>query len=276
MQSKPLAAGSGPRPRAALALLLLALALAASPAGAQAAGSAAAPPVIPRDLVVRTIDGRSAVLADLWREQPLLVTLYYTRCSGICVPYLLSLGRIANAATDTERPYRILAISFDPEDSLDDVRAHTEALGLAAKPGWSFGVADAAGVRALAAAFGFWYRFDRELGQYDHQAMTAAIIDGRLVRVLPGNPVNPRAFRELLWELRGNYVPTYTLPSGEALGSCLDYDPVTGEMHLGRGLLLLVLPALLALLLSAGVFEGYGRISAGWWRAPGSRRSAWR
>lgn len=279
MQRKQVAAGSAPWPSVAPGVTArvrtVALALLVAPVmAAFAAAPAEDTPGLPADLVVETIDGEELRLEALWQERPLLVTLYYTRCSGVCVPYLLSLGRIANAGAEAERPYTVLALSFDPADGLADVRAQAEALGLAGKPGWRFGVADPEGVRALTAALGFRYGFDRHRKQYDHEAMTAAIIDGRVVRVLRGNPVNARAFRELLWELHGNYVPTYTLPSGAALGRCLDYDPITGETHVGRGLLLLVLPAVLALSVSGLVFRGWGRFNPGDLPGPASRRSA--
>ena len=230
-----------------LAVLCLAAALASPPVQAQAVT------LVP-DIRVLDIDGRDYWLAELWAERPLLVTLFYTRCVGVCSPYLLSLAETMAAYGGAGRDYDVLALSFDPEDVADEVRVHAGRLGLAGKPGWLFATAAAADVKALADVFGFWYRLDAMRRQYDHPAMTGVVVDGRVVRVLKGNPVNGRAFLETLWELKGNFVPTYAMPGRQALLSCLQYDPITGRARPNWGLLVLSLPGLVALGLTGLIF----------------------
>lgn len=241
--------------RAAIRCAGVLAALLCSPVVAHA-GAREAPtaPVAVSDAVIELLDGRVRRLADLWGESPLLVTLYYTRCSGVCTPYLLSLGEAERAFGRVPADYRILALSFDAQDGLSQVRAYADGLGLNGRPRWSFGLAAPEVIDGLAAAFGFWYRLDAGREQYDHPAMTGVVIDGRVRRVLQGHPVNPRAFRELMWELQGRFVPAYTIPGRETLLGCLQYDPVTGRARLDWGLLLLALPGTAALALSALVF----------------------
>lgn len=207
------------------------------------------------DIPVRTIDGREATLSELWSQRPLLITLFYTRCVGVCSPYLLSLAETIAANGGVATAYNVLALSFDPDDDEEAVRDYARRMGLVGKPGWHVATAAPRDVSALADALGFWYRPDAARGQFDHPALTGAItMGGRVVRILEGIPVNPRAFRETLWELRGNFVPTYAMPNRNTLLSCFDYDPVTGRARPNWGLLVLVTPALVAFAVSVLIF----------------------
>jgi cytochrome oxidase Cu insertion factor (SCO1/SenC/PrrC family) len=214
---------------------------------------------VPADLVVIGLDGQSHTLEALWSLRPLLVTLYYTRCPGVCTPYLLALADTLGALGGAGRDYDILALSFDPRDQAEQVRAHAERFGLLKRPGWIFATADAKHVAALADAFGFWYRLDASRQDYDHPTMVAALYGGQILRVLEGSPVSARSIRETLWEMQGHFVPSYALPDGETLFSCLAYDPVTGRERPNWGLLVLAVPCLATLGIVSLMFLGAGK-----------------
>lgn len=201
---------------------------------------------VPADIRISDLDGREHRLEQMWSRRPLLLTLYYTRCPGVCTPYLMGLAETLERLGGAGDDYDVLALPFDPEDGPAQVRAHAERFGLLGRPGWIFATAEAVSLAELADSFGFWYRLDAARQQYDHPAMTAVVSGGRVVRVLEGSPVSTRALRETLWELQGHFVPTYTLPGRDSLLSCLAYDPVTGRARPNWGLLVLCLPALLA------------------------------
>lgn len=201
---------------------------------------------VPGDLQVLTLNSGKRTLEELWSRRPLLVTLYYTRCPGVCSPYLLALAESLELLGGAGRDYDVLALSFDPLDGPEQVRDHADGFGLLDRPGWIVATADPEQVARLADTFGFWYHLDSELGQYDHPAMTAVLSGGRILRVLEGNPASLRSLRESLWELQGHFVPSYAEPGKQSLFSCLAYDPVTGRTRPNWGLLLLILPALAA------------------------------
>ncbi|MCC6202956.1 MAG: SCO family protein [Gammaproteobacteria bacterium] len=239
--------GCRQRPRQLLWALAAVCFLGFAPASAQSPGA------VP-DITVRLVSGRSATLSELWASRPLLLALFYTRCVGVCSPYLLSLAETVAAQGGAGTAYDLLALSFDPADDAAAVAAYAARFGLDGRAGWNFATANAEDITALAAAIGFWFKPDTARGQFDHPALTVAIRDGRVVRALEGIPVNARAFRETLWELRGNFVPTYAMPGQNTLLSCFEYDAVTGKARPNWGLLLLVMPALVALAACVVIF----------------------
>lgn len=239
--------GCRQRPRRSLWVLAASCFLVAASALAQSPGA------LP-DITVTTAAGRTAPLSEFWSARPLLLTFFYTRCVGVCSPYVLSLAETVAAQGGAGAAYDLLAISFDPADDAATVGAYAARFGLATRTGWTFATASADDVAALTTAVGFWFKLDPARGQYDHPAMTFAIRDGRIVRALQGIPVNARAFREALWELRGNFVPTYALPGQNTLLSCFEYDAVTGAPRMNWGLLVLVTPAFLAIVICVLIF----------------------
>lgn len=245
--------------RSATAAVLVALAAAAAPLRATEAGR------LPRedrcvgrpvpDLAFRATAGGEATLSALWREQPLMVALVFTRCSGACSPLLLSLAAAQRATGGRGAGYRTLVLSFDPRDTPADMAALARRLGLANTPGWSFGVAEEPDVRRLAESVGFWYAWDAERRQFDHPGLLVAVRDGRVARLLVGTWVEPVRLYELERELRGELVPAYPLP-GRVLFRCFEYDPRTGRFALDTGFLVLLAPPALAWIGTLALFAG--------------------
>nr|MBP8725602.1 hypothetical protein [Saprospiraceae bacterium] len=61
-------------------------------------------------------------LSSLYSGGPLAVAWIYTRCFGICTPLMVDLAGAAQWLPG-ELPYKILVLSFDPRDCVDDMRA---------------------------------------------------------------------------------------------------------------------------------------------------------
>lgn len=193
------------------------------------------------DILVRDAAGRTLVLAQASRERPVLLALVFSRCAGICSPFLASL-RSAEAAAGETRDYRTVVVSFDPRDTAEDMAAMSRGLDIAGRTGWVFGVVAPNDVEALARAVGFWFRWDAARRQFDHPAMLVAIQRGRIVRLLVGGAVRPARLEEVLRELRGGFVAAYPLP-GRVLFRCFEYDLARGRWRLDWGFALLVAPA---------------------------------
>ena len=205
------------------------------------------------DIRVRTAPGSTVLLSELWRDRPLLLTLVFTRCAGICSPMLRSLRSAAASAGGLGTSYRILVVSFDPRDTLSDLDSLAGHLGVRSNPAWIFGVAPPPEVRRLAEATGFWFTWDEVTKQYDHPGTLAAVVRGRILRLRAGATVPSGYIAEILQELQGKFIPSYPLP-GKVAFRCFQYDPARGRFSVDWGLLLLVLPGLVAILATGWVF----------------------
>ncbi len=229
-----------------------------------AVGQPASPPTLPEegrlvyravpDILVRVSPDRGVRLSQLWSEKPLLITLVFSRCAGVCSPFLRSLveatARIGGVGAD----YRVVVLSFDPDDTLEDMQCMAKTVGVAGRPGWLFGTASAQDIRRLADSMGFWFRRVEGISQYDHPAMLAGVRNGRVLRILVGANVSPRDLRLVVREIEGDIVLSYALPDPKIPFRCLDYDPSTGRSRLDWGMLVLMAPSILTLLVVLVMF----------------------
>ncbi|HKV81545.1 MAG TPA: SCO family protein [Candidatus Sulfotelmatobacter sp.] len=197
-------------------------------------------------------------LSAIWRSKPLLLTMVFTRCAGVCSPFLHSLKSAVSEAGGLGADYRVLVLSFDPKDTVADMKMMAESLGVKSNPDWIFGVASPSDIRKVSAATGFWFQWDRPLEQYDHPAVVVAIDRGRVVRMLAGATVPPASLSEIVQELRGKFVASYVLP-GKVAFRCFEYDPNSGRYALDWGVILLLLPGTLAMLATGCVFFSASR-----------------
>ncbi|GBC76949.1 hypothetical protein HRbin08_00417 [bacterium HR08] len=221
------------------------------------------------DVRIRHGPGQMTSLSKLWRERPLLLTLIFTRCAGVCSPLLRSLKAAVASVGGAGRDYRILVLSFDPRDTLSDMAALADHVGVAGDPAWIFGVASAEDITRIVRATGFWFAWEAASRQYDHPAMVIGIRDGRIMRFLIGGAIAPVRLNEVIRELRGEFVPAYPLPR-KVLFRCFQYDPARGRWTPDWGLLLLLLPGMVTILGTVWLFrrERAHRLSA---KGPRSR-----
>lgn len=210
------------------------------------------------DIPLTLSDGRRVHLSQLWRERPLLMTLYYRRCPGICTPFLEWVRDAIQGVGGLGSDYQVLALTFDDTETVSDLRAQAQVLGLTDTPHWSFAVATRQDVAQLAARLDYKYRLDPRTQEFDHDSLLVGIDGGRVVRALLGTPTAKQRLRELIWEMRGRFVSIYRLP-GRTLLSCLSFDPLSGKIRFDWGLLLLVLPAVVAVSLALLTFKGQNR-----------------
>ena len=231
--------------RTAATLLMLVCMVAATTA--QSAVSRDTPPSEERvlntpvpDVWLTTATGRRVKLSQLASAKPLVLTFVFTRCAGVCSPFLMS-WRAADRALGRQGTYSRLVLSFDPRDTQADMSALARHLALQESDNWTLAVGDPDEVRRLAEAIGFWWDWDDNRQQFDHPAMLAAIREGRLVRLLVGGSVNSARLDELMREVSGEFVKTYPLP-GRILFRCVQFDAATGRVTVDWGFALLLVP----------------------------------
>jgi cytochrome oxidase Cu insertion factor (SCO1/SenC/PrrC family) len=204
------------------------------------------------DITIHTARGTVA-LSTLWQRAPVVLTLVFTRCAGVCSPFLRSL-RSADEALGAPADVQRIVLSFDPRDTVADMEQTARHLGVADRAGWVFGTARASDIDRLRDALGFWFTWDASREQFDHPAMVAGIRGGRVARLLVGSRVTAARLGEVVREARGQFVASYPLP-GAARFRCFDYDPASGAVTLAPGALLLLIPAFGAAAVTLGLFR---------------------
>lgn len=245
--------------------LALALALAAAGThGQRDLGAEVVPPPVPRpdeervvqkslpDIPVTLADGRQVALSSLWRERPLFLTLVFTRCYGVCSPFLRTVRSVADDVGGTGADYNIVALSFDSRDTADELSIMAGSAGAKDRAGWYFALASPADIARLTQAIGFEYKWNEATQQFDHPATLVGVDRGRVVRLLTGGAVSPARFREMLAEMRGEFVPIYPAQDGVRF-RCFEFR-ADGIPRPAPGMLLLIAPAIITLLLVAAFF----------------------
>nr|BCX00199.1 MAG: hypothetical protein KatS3mg041_0245 [Bacteroidota bacterium] len=215
------------------------------------------------DVLVETVAGRRW-LSSLWQERPLLITFAYTRCGGICRPFLGRLHKALEAIGGAGKAYTVVVLSMDPLDSPRSMYQLGQQIQRAHRPGWIWGIlAREADIPRLLRGVGYWTRWDSTLQQYDHPSAVIAVSgNGRLVRILVGNEVRSGPLADVVRELRGLWVRAYPLPDSTVAFRCFQYDPDQGWRP-DWGLMLLLLPGLLGLGFMFWLFGHRSRQSPG-------------
>jgi cytochrome oxidase Cu insertion factor (SCO1/SenC/PrrC family) len=242
----------------------VALTLVAAPAVAGAAGDRTAPPDEDRfvnvelpNIALTTAAATATDVAHVAAGRPLLLALVFTRCAGVCSPFLAS-WRAADGWLRDRAAMQRLVVSFDPRDTAADMAELARHLGVAGDTAWTFAVAAPADVQRIAAAVGFWYDWDESRQQFDHPAMLAAVRNGRVIRLLVGGTVASGRLDELVREASGRFVPSYPLP-GRGRFRCVQYDARTGRVTLDWGSALLLVPFAAVTLATAAMFGAGSR-----------------
>ena len=209
------------------------------------------------DIELQTASGVHMSLSSVAPGQPLLLTFVFTRCAGVCSPFLAS-WRTADRSVSSSRTFHRLVLSFDQRDTTADMGALARHLGADEDADWTFAIAPPSDVQRLADATGFWFDWDESRQQFDHPAMIAAARDGRLVRLLVGGVVSPRRLDGLMREAFGEFVPSYPLPGGVRF-RCVQFDVSTGRLTLDWGFLILLLPVVVSGLVTSVMFVAGSR-----------------
>lgn len=202
------------------------------------------------DAPLRTTGRQDITLLQLAEEKPLILALIFTRCSGVCTPFLLTLKENMDFAAPLEE-FNLVVLSFDPRDNLDDMLSLSRKFDLANDRQWIFAVTDS--IEALNQSIGFFPAWDEKREQFDHDALLVGInrqgfVTKKLIGIRGANDLEA-----LIRSARDIFSPTYRLPQANALFSCFNYDPATGKNRPGTGLLFIALPGVLTLMLLVAI-----------------------
>jgi protein SCO1/2 len=143
-------------------------------------------------------DGQPVDVQALF-DRPVILTLVYFRCPGICTPLLQELA--ANVDLSKLQPgedYRIVTVSFDPADTADMAKNKRDNLLATLErkevppEGWRFLTGTEETIRELTDAVGFRYTKNENGIDFVHAATVIFLSkEGKIVRYLNGTRFNP-------------------------------------------------------------------------------------
>ena len=152
------------------------------------------------ELTFRDETGQAIQLGSLF-DRPVVLTLVYFGCPGICTPLLHEVAQAADQAEPTPgKDYRLVTISFNPKDTpaMAAVRRETQLAAMSHKKppadAWRVLVGDAENIRRITAAVGFGYQPSPNGVDFVHPAMVAVLSgQGKIVRYFYlGSAAGPR------------------------------------------------------------------------------------
>lgn len=188
------------------------------------------------------IEGEQVQLSTLYRQQPLIIAQIFTRCSGICTPYIIQLKESLRQI-NSEKPYKVLVFSFDPRDQGQDMLHLSERYQLQNDTNWIFATTDQ--IEVLTNSIGFTSDWDETRQEFEHEALLTGINKMGIIKKKVIGMNNIRGLTALIHENNNGFEPSYPLPGKNSFLSCFDYDPETGKTKPGVGLLLILVPGVL-------------------------------
>lgn len=187
---------------------------------------------VPLDARFRNEKGDEVRLGDYFTGGPVLLTLNYYTCPMLCPLTLRTLlGTVEKLkGIDLARDFRIVTVSFNPEDRIETARTrageiHDVMEGIpdpAAR--WPFLLGDAKAVGALTGAVGFRYR--KVENEFAHPDVVVVLTpEGKISRYLYGIEQDPLDLKMALLEASGGSIGESTALN-QVLLFCFQYDPV--------------------------------------------------
>ena len=226
---------------------------------------------VPLDLTFYDEQGEPVVLKDLMGERPVILTLVFYTCQGICTPLLNGLADVIrrNPQLEPERDFRIITISFDPQDTPARAEAkrksYLELVDRKIDPdGWRFLTGNQENIDKICDAVGF--RYVEQEGTFIHSgALTILTPDGKIARYLYGGDVRRNMIPFLPFEIQlalseaseGRVGPTVN----KVLRLCFQYDQAGKRYVLSITRISMTFVAIFAIcvLLYVTVFSRIGR-----------------
>lgn len=180
------------------------------------------------DITFTAEDGRSYKLYDFIKGKPTALILAYYTCDAACP---LIVKSALNSTKDLNKDANLLILSFDKEDTLEDLKKFKANLGVS-NPKWTFGVMQEDQIRKLTQSVGYRFFYSRQDKVFVHPNVVIFIApDGKIVRYLYGVSPKDRDFRIALAEAETFRITKNTILDVAYL-VCYRYDPNTGRYGL--------------------------------------------
>jgi protein SCO1/2 len=188
---------------------------------------------LPLGAVFKDETGRDVKLGDYFGTRPVVMALAYYECPMLCTQVINGMtGALKTLSFDAGRDFDVVVVSINPAER-PALAAEKKATYLEqyARPqtaaGWHFLTGSEPSIKAVAAALGFRYAYDEQIGQYAHgAAIYVATAQGIVARYFLGVEFPPTHLRYALVEASNNRLGTV---ADQVLLFCYHYDPATGK-----------------------------------------------
>jgi protein SCO1/2 len=184
---------------------------------------------VPLELSFRDEQGRVVTIGELLSKPVVVLPVYYT-CPQAC---MIMLGNLASAINDIPltlgEEYRVVALSFDPDDGLEQARKAKQDYAEILDPDqpaaeWSFLTGDEAAIKTFTEAIGYRYQQTGH-GLFLHpNVMVALAPDGTIIRYLYGPRFLPFDIGMALTEAAKG---TPGMSVRKLLTMCFSYEPTS-------------------------------------------------
>lgn len=197
---------------------------------------------VPPDLTFRDETGREVRLGQYFGRKPIVLSLVYFECPGLCTVVLNELQRTLNGLSLTAGDqFDVLTVSFDPRETPTLANAKRQEYlkrygRKQGEAGWHFLTGDAEPIRRLTDAVGFRYAWDERNKQFVHSSGIMVLTpEGRISRYFFGVDYAPTDVKLAIQEASGNRIGS---PAERVVLYCFRYDPTTGKYGflIGRAL----------------------------------------
>jgi protein SCO1/2 len=205
---------------------------------------------VPDHLVFTNAQGQSTSLSKLLKTgKPVLLSLNYSNCPGMCVAQLNGLVQGLNRMPSPQlgKDFLMVSISIDPAESSAKAKAthakySQDLFDQHDASGWEFWVGTSESIRQLTQAVGFHYTYDSKHNQFNHPS--AAIFlspKGKITRYVFEIGFVPETLKMAFVEAGQGTIGT---PLDMIALWCVHYDPDENKytanarklMSLGGGL----------------------------------------
>lgn len=186
---------------------------------------------LPFDLAFIDENGQPTTFGSLCTgKRPLLLTLNYSGCPGLCVAQLngLTTGVAEMSGLELGKDFDMVSISIDPRETTEKA-AKMKARYATLLPkehdpkGWHFLTGDAKSIEKIADVVGFRYTYDKKEDRFNHASVAIGISPlGKITRYLYTVGFTPETIRLSLVEASEGRIGT---TADQILLWCFHYNP---------------------------------------------------
>jgi protein SCO1/2 len=221
--------------------------------------------IVPNDIVFQNENNETVRFKELLAEDtPTVLNLVYFNCPRLCSFAADGLLQVANELDSLTlgKDYKVLTVSFDPDDTPQAAKAKASKYWNGVKAGesvrenWEFLTGSQENIKKLTDAVGF--RFKKDGDEYAHA--TALIIltpKGKISRYLHGIQHEPQDFRLALLEASEGKIGSSEIVN-KVLLFCYGFDPV-GKKYALQALNVVKAGGVVTLLVLGGVLTYFWR-----------------
>jgi protein SCO1/2 len=201
--------------------------------------------VVSPDLTFTDESGKTVRLGDYMGKRPLILSLVYYECPGLCTMTLNGVARSLRPLDFSPgKEFDVLTVSFNPNDTpqlaaakkrnyVNEYLAPGAAVSHAradAEAGWHFLTGDKANIDKLCQTVGFRYTYDEKSKQYAHASCIMVLTpQGHVSRYFYGLEYSTKDIKLGLMEAAAERIGTI---SDAIVLFCYQYDPAAAKYSL--------------------------------------------